>query len=123
MPRSMRAPLAFLAGLVLLAGCGSGDGGGGQAGSSAACASDALVVKMVDTQFDPEQATAKAGQKVCWVNEDSIQHNAVAESGADFKSELFNKGETFTATVDQPGTVKYVCTVHPGMTGTIDVSD
>ena len=116
----MRAPLALLVGLALLAGCG-GDDDGGQPGSSAACADDAVTIKMVDTKFDPEQATVKTGQKVCWVNEDSIQHDAVAESGASFKSELFNKGETFTATVDQPGTVKYVCTVHPGMTGELTV--
>ena len=48
-------------------------------------------------------ATASVGQQVCWVNEDTIDHNAVAESGAEFKSELFGKGETFTATVDAPG--------------------
>jgi plastocyanin len=119
MPRSMRALLALLLGLVVLAGCG-GDDDSGDPGSASACASDAVTIRMVDTQFDPEKVSVKAGQQVCWVNEDSIQHNAVAENDA-FKSDLFNKGETFTATVDQPGTIKYVCTVHPGMTGELDV--
>ena len=76
---------------------------------------------MVDIKFDPEEATAKVGQEICWPNEDDMQHNAVAEEGADFKSELYGKGETFTATVEEPGNVEYVCTVHPGMTGSIDV--
>ena len=116
----MRALLAFLVGLVVVAGCGGDDDGGGTA-SSSACASDAVTIKMVDTKFDPETATAKVGDTVCWVNEDAIQHNAVAESGASFKSELFNKGETFTAKLDKAGDVKYVCTVHPGMTGEITV--
>jgi len=117
----MRVLLAVVIGLVVLAGCGGDDdGGGGGSGSASACASDAVTIKMVDTKFDPETASVDAGQEVCWVNEDSIQHNAVAENDA-FKSELFNKGETFTATVDQPGTIKYVCTVHPGMTGELDV--
>jgi plastocyanin len=120
MARSMRAPLALIIGLAVLAGCGDDSGGGGSATSSA-CPSDAVTIKMVDTKFDPETTTVKAGQSVCWVNEDSIQHDAVAESGADFKSQLFNKGQTFTATVDKPGTVKYVCTVHPGMTGELKV--
>jgi plastocyanin len=116
----MRAPLlALLLIAATFAACG-GDDDGGTSGSSSACPSDAVTIKMVDTKFDPETATVKAGQEVCWVNEDSIQHNAVAENDA-FKSELFNKGETFTATVDQPGTIKYVCTVHPGMTGELDV--
>jgi plastocyanin len=120
MARSMRALLALLVGLVVVAGCGGDDDGGGDTASSSACPSGAVTIEMVDTKFDPETATAKVGDTVCWVNEDSIQHNAVAENGA-FKSELFNKGETFTTTVDQPGTIKYVCTVHPGMTGELDV--
>ena len=117
----MRAPLALLLLAFAFAACG-GDDDGGSAGSSSACAGDAVTIKMVDTQFDPETATAKVGDKVCWVNEDSIQHNAVAEYGASFESDLFNKGETFTATVEEAGTVKYVCTIHPGMTGEIDVT-
>jgi plastocyanin len=116
----MRVLLTLMIGLVVLAGCGGDDDDGGTAGSSSACPSGAVTIRMVDTKFDPEKATVDAGQEVCWVNEDSIQHNAVAEND-EFKSELFNKGETFTATVDQPGTIKYVCTVHPGMTGELDV--
>jgi plastocyanin len=124
MPHLMRtALLPVLAAVLLgLAACGGGDDGGGGAASSAPCASDAVTIKMVDIKFEPQKAMASAGTKVCWVNEDSIQHDAVAESGADFKSDLFNKGQTFTATVDEPGTVKYVCTVHPGMTGEITVA-
>ena len=115
-------PLLLMAALTLaLAACG-GDDGGGQGGSSEACPSGSVTIRMVDIKFDPEDATAGVGEEVCWVNEDGIDHNAVAESGATFESELFGKGETFTATVDKPGTVEYVCTIHPGMTGTIEVS-
>jgi plastocyanin len=118
----MRAPLALLLAALTLAAaaCGGDDAGGGAAASSA-CPNDAVVIKMVDIKFDPEQATVGVGQQVCWVNEDTVDHDAVAESGASFKSELFGKGKTFTATVDSPGTIKYVCTVHPGMTGEITV--
>jgi plastocyanin len=122
MPRFMRAALALVLGLVALAGCGGGDDDSGQTGSSAPCGPNAVTITMKDTKFVPETANVKAGQQVCWVNEDAIQHDAVAESGADFKSELFNKGETFTTKVDQPGTVKYVCTVHPGMKGELKVN-
>jgi plastocyanin len=120
MARSMRALLALLIGLVVVAGCGGDDDGGGTAGSASACPSGAVTIEMVDIKFKPETASVKAGQEVCWVNQDDVQHDAVAENDA-FKSELFNKGETFTATIDQPGTIKYVCTVHPGMTGELDV--
>src|SRR5688572_22089319 len=121
MQRRMR-PLLLIAALTLtLAACGGGDDGG-EGASSDACPSGSVAIRMVDIKFDPEDATAGVGQEICWVNEDSIDHNAVAESGATFKSELFGKGKTFTATVDKPGTIEYVCTIHPGMTGTIEVS-
>ncbi|MGH2948601.1 MAG: cupredoxin domain-containing protein [Solirubrobacteraceae bacterium] len=121
----MRRRLAILPVLLALtlAACGGDDEGGGGGGASAGtCPDGAVVIAMSDIKFDPENATAKAGQEICWPNEDTIQHNAVAESGADFESDLYGKGETFTTTVEEPGTVEYVCTIHPGMTGTIEVT-
>jgi plastocyanin len=118
--RFMRPALTALALALAIAACG-GDDGGEQPAASGECAGGAVVIRMVDIKFDPEDATARAGQEICWTNEDEIEHNAVAESGADFKSELYGKGETFTTTVEESGRVEYVCTVHPGMTGTIDV--
>jgi plastocyanin len=112
-------PLALV--ILGLAACGGDDdGGGGQGASSEACAGDAVEIKMVDIKFDPQNATASVGQQVCWVNEDTIEHNAVADDGQ-FESELFGKDQTFSATVDSPGEIPYVCTVHPGMTGTLTV--
>ncbi len=117
--RRLLISLALIA--AFAAACGGDDDGGEQSSSSAACPSGSVEIKMVDIKFDPADATASVGQEICWVNEDTVDHNAVAESGASFKSELFGKGETFTASVDSPGTVQYVCTIHPGMTGTLTV--
>jgi plastocyanin len=115
----MRALL--VAALALgLASCGSDSGG--QAASTGACPSGAVTIHMKDTRFDPKAASAKAGDTVCWVNDDAVDHNAVANSGASFNSALFGKGKTFSAKLAQAGTVKYECTVHPGMTGEIKVS-
>ena len=109
-------------GLVILglAACGGDDEGGGQGAASEACPSDSVEIKMVDIKFDPKDATASVGQQVCWVNEDTIEHNAVADGGQ-FESDLFGKGQTFTTKVDTAGEIPYVCTVHPGMTGTLTV--
>ena len=119
----MRALIALLIAALALAAaaCGGDDGGGGGAASTGSCPGDAVTITMKDIKFDPDTATATVGQTICWVNEDTVEHNAVANSGADFKSELFAKGKTFTAKVDKPGTVKYECTIHPGMTGEITV--
>jgi plastocyanin len=124
MHRPMRRLTVILAVLALGGGaCGGDDGGAEQGASSEACPDGAVVIKMVDIKFDPEDATADAGQDICWTNEDGIDHDVSAESGASFKSELFGKGETFTTSVDEAGTVNYVCTVHPGMTGTLTIED
>jgi plastocyanin len=121
--------IALLTSLALagtLAACGGGgDGGGGGGGGNAAlassCPSGAVTIQMKDIQFKPASATAKVGQKVCWMNEDDVQHDAVAKSGASFKSPLFGKGKAYVATVSKAGAVSYVCTVHPNMTAKLDV--
>jgi plastocyanin len=122
----MRTRIALLLTALALgiAACGEDDGGGGggaAGASSSACPSDGVTIVMKDIKFDPEKTTAGVGETVCWVNEDSVDHNAVANEGADFKSELFGKGKTFATSIDSPGTVKYECTIHPGMVGEITV--
>jgi plastocyanin len=84
------------------------------------CPSGAVVVHMRNIQFDPKTASAKVGEKVCWQNDDDVQHDAQADNGA-FKSALFGKGETFTTTLTKAGDISYVCTVHPNMTATLKV--
>jgi hypothetical protein len=49
-------------------------------------------------------------------------HTVTAAEGADFDSGSIAPGDTFTFTPTTAGTVSYVCTFHPGMRGTIDVS-
>ena len=126
-----RALLALLATTALLAaGCGGDDGAsesspapaptsGSDSGSGSGSAN---TVVMKDIKFVPEQITVKAGTAITWTNEDSAPHDVVnAEDGQEPKSDLFGKGETYEFTPSEPGTIEYLCTVHPGMTGTITV--
>ena len=78
-------------------------------------------ITMKNIEFKPGNVTVKTGETVTWVNEEQIEHNAVATEGADFRSELFGEGKSFAWKAEKTGTVKYVCTVHPGMEGTITV--
>jgi plastocyanin len=125
MRRILLPLLAALALAVVVAGCGGGDDGGGSTSTSSASASGgggAVEIKMQNIQFSPKAATVKVGQKVSWVNDDSTDHNVTADSGADFKSKDFGNGGTFAFTADKAGTIKYECTIHPGMTGTLTVT-
>jgi plastocyanin len=119
----VRRLLVLLALPVLIAACGGGGGGGSaskQAASSKPCPQGATVVHMKDIQFQPKDATVKVGDTVCWTNDDTVQHDAVADNG-DFRSALFGKGQTFSWKAAKAGTVAYVCTVHPNMTAQLVV--
>lgn len=88
----------------------SGEEGGG----------DVVNIMMKDIQFDPQSVTVSVGQTVRWTNEDDVQHDADAVNG-EFESDLYGKGGTQEWKPEEPGTVEYVCSVHPNMQGTITV--
>ena len=104
---------------LLLAGCGGGGGNGG--GGSSSSSGKTVTIDMKDIKFAPKDATVNVGQTVKWVNQDTVTHDVVAKSGANFKSALFGKGKSFEWKADKAGTVNYVCTIHPGMVGTLTV--
>jgi plastocyanin len=114
--------LACAALAMVGAGCGGDDdddGGGGSAGGGGGGAGAQVTMK--DIKFDPSEVTVKAGDTVTWTNEDSVGHDV---TGDDFKSGDpggIGDGDTFEHTFDEAGTFKYVCTVHPGMEGTVKV--
>ena len=109
------------------AGCGSSNDSSSSTSTPAASTPAAsssgggVAIKMQNIAFDPKAVTVKVGQKITWTNDDSTDHNVTADSGADFKSDDFGKDGTFDFTPDKAGTIKYECTIHPGMTATITV--
>jgi plastocyanin len=127
----MRRPLALLpllaAVATLAAGCGSSDSGGSSSSTSTASSKPAssgggaVTVSMKDIQFAPKDVTVKKGQTITWRNDDTVDHNVTATSGASFKSDNFGNGGSFKFKAAKAGTIKYECTIHPGMTGTITV--
>ena len=105
--------------VLLVAGCG------GEEKSSAPqeVQSGTADVGMIRLKFDPDSITVKTGTKVVWTAKENVPHNVVANEGADFKSDVFGEGKTYEWTAEKAGTVKYECTLHPGMDGTITVVD
>ena len=91
--------------------------------TEAASGGEEITVRMKDFAFDPQEVEAKVGQKITWVNEDDAPHNAVAQNGGDLKTETFEKDGSDSYTANEPGTIEYICTVHPQMTGTIKVTE
>ena len=128
---NMRRILLALCAVVALAvaGCGSSNSSstssGSSSGASTAAASSSgggVTIKMQNIAFDPKAVTVKVGQKVTWTNEDTVDHNVTSQSGETIKSGNFGKGGTFSFTPTKAGTIKYVCTIHPGMDATLTVT-
>ena len=128
---NMRRILLALGAVVALAaaGCGGSNSSSTSSGSSSSASTAAasssgggVAVKLANIAFDPKAVTVKVGQKVTWTNDDSTDHNVTADSGADFKSDNFGKGGTFSFTPTKAGTIKYECTIHPGMVATLTVT-
>lgn len=109
-----RSYLAFaiVAVLAFTGGCG---------GSSHKSSSGGSSVSMQGLRFHPESMTVHVGATVVWKNDDSVDHNVTAISGASFHSRAFGQGGTYSFRAQRPGTVRYVCTLHPGMNGTLTI--
>jgi plastocyanin len=140
-----RPPLPPLLALVAaaafaLAGCGGSDSSTGSSASTTAATGAApapattsttggassggdVTVQMQGISYQPKALTVRVGQRITWVNDDDVLHNVVSTSGESIRSELFSKGKSFSFTPTRAGTITYVCTIHPGMDGTITVTN
>jgi plastocyanin len=90
--------------------------GGGTRGSMTGGAR----VVMKNVAFNPAGVTVPVGATVTWENQDSVNHNVIADDGS-FKSPDLGSGETFSFTFKKAGTYTYTCHIHPNMKGTVVV--
>jgi plastocyanin len=119
-------------GALVLAACGStsSNGGGGTGcnptgGSSSGTGT--AVVKIVSDpntvgKFDPATVTVTAGQTVEWDFTDNSAPHTVTADDSSFDSCSQNAGAKFVVTFSKAGDVKYHCTLHAQMLGTVKVS-
>ena len=109
------ATIIFLAVALALSACGAGE-------ASTATTGDATTgptVVIRDLAFDPETLTVGAGDTVTWRWDDgAIDHDVVGDG---FRSDVMSEG-TFRHQFEEPGTFEYECSLHPNMTGTIEVT-
>jgi plastocyanin len=109
---------AVLLGTLLLAGVG----GSVVVTHGIAATSEQAAVTIDDFAFGPGTITVKRGATVTWTNKDDDAHTVV--SAADpklWKSGALDTDDHFSFTFNDPGTYKYICSVHPRMQGTVIV--
>jgi plastocyanin len=72
------------------------------------------------SSFVPTSLNVTAGTTVRWVNTSAVPHNVVSNTGL-FRSNILNPDQDFSFTFEESGVYSYVCELHPGMAGTINV--
>jgi plastocyanin len=104
-------PVAVLAATFVAAGCGG-------TGSSAPVATTAVSMAK-SYRFDPKTIEIKAGQTVTWTNNDNFTHTVKVDGQHDHK---VDRGHSVSITFEEPGTYRYICTLHShDMRGTVIV--
>ena len=78
-------------------------------------------IEIKDFAFNPPTLTVKSGEKVTWINRDEEPHTIVSVEKQFKKSTALDTDQEFTITAGAPGTYNYFCSVHPKMTGTIEI--
>ncbi|TCJ94421.1 copper binding plastocyanin/azurin family protein [Nocardia alba] len=82
-----------------------------------------LTIEVGNMKYSPADATIKVGETVTWKFSDKVPHNVqgIGDKAMGLNSPIIDKGE-WSYTFTQPGTFRYLCTLHPDMRGSITVS-
>ena len=120
----MRSRL-MLAPLAALLACGGSDstspgpGGGGGGGTTTPVVTTA--VSMQSSSFTPKAIRVAPSATVVWTNNDNFNHDVSFANTTIGNIAPFATGSQSLAMPAAPGTYSYVCTIHPGMSGTVQV--
>lgn len=91
------------------------------AAAPGALAADHRVV--IDAMaFSPKVLAVRPGDTITWVNKDMFVHNVTA-AAAGIKSGDLKPGQSWRHTVRKGETFDYLCTLHPVMTGRVEVEE
>jgi plastocyanin len=85
-----------------------------------AAASPAAGISIGFAAFATPHVDVVAGDSVRWTNDSGRAHDIVADDQS-FDSGRIYGTETFTHRFETPGVIPYYCSLHPFMTGEIDV--
>ncbi len=102
-----RLALVGLAALVVLVPAGAG-------------ATSTQEVSIEFSDYRPSQLDVLPGETVLWTNVSQRTHTVTSDTGL-FDSDQVQAGQSFSFRFDEVGSYLYHCTIHPSITGEIDV--
>jgi plastocyanin len=82
-----------------------------------------IVADAGSNSYSPNPVEVEVEETVTWVNDDdSNMHTATSNDGI-FNSDVLFEGQSFSYTFDREGEYPYFCDIHPGMVGTVVVTE
>jgi plastocyanin len=82
-------------------------------------ASRSVTVTIKGFQFKPGTINISRGDRVIWVNRDRAPHTATR--GGSFDTGKIRSGRAVAVKFNSRGTYRYICSLHPDMTGKVVV--
>jgi plastocyanin len=123
--RRLTTSLFVVMALIAVAACSNSSGSSAPTAATsqapAAPAGGATAVSIKDFAFSPATATAAAGSKVTWTNNDTTAHTVTFDDGSADSGNLA-PGATFDHTFATARTFAYHCKIHSQMKGSVTVS-
>jgi plastocyanin len=90
--------------------------------NATASASGARAISIGNFTFSPQTVEVPIGTTMQWVNEDDVPHMVVGVDGnSPLKSPPLDTDGRYSVALNQAGTYRYFCSLHPHMTGTVIV--
>lgn len=78
-------------------------------------------VAIANFVFGPDRLEVPKGTYVRWTNTDGSPHQVAVGGPAGVRSDVMLPGQAAFMKFDAPGSYEYICGLHPGMKGRIDV--
>ena len=80
------------------------------------------TVAIAEFLFGPVKITVKRGQTITWTNVDESPHQVTVQGETTLRTPVVLKGQSTALRFDHVGTYGYICGLHPGMKGAIEVT-
>jgi plastocyanin len=78
-------------------------------------------VSITGFTFGPGTIKVPVGQTITWTNADDSPHQVTVVDKGGLRTPVLLKGQSTTLSFNEAGTFGYICGLHPGMKGTIEV--
>ena len=90
-------------------------------GSGCTPAPQRHVVDIHGLAFGPAELVVAAGDTIAWVNHDMFPHTSTADGATGWNTGPIPSDSTALTVARRPGTIEYLCQIHPTMRGRIVV--